>query len=61
YEGINLVDTPQPGQYDAIVVAVGHDQFRTLGSAGMRRFGKPLHVLFDVKYLFPKEEVDGRL
>ncbi|HMZ71440.1 MAG: Vi polysaccharide biosynthesis UDP-N-acetylglucosamine C-6 dehydrogenase TviB [Pseudomonadales bacterium] len=61
YEGINLVDTPQPGQYDAIIVAVGHDQFRALGSTGMRRFGKPLHVLFDVKYLFPKEEVDGRL
>lgn len=61
YSDITLIDAPQEGQYDAIIIAVGHDQFRTLGSAGIRRFGKPLHVLFDVKYLFPKAEVDGRL
>jgi len=27
----------------------------------IRGFGKPKHVLFDVKYMFPAEQTDGRL
>jgi len=51
----------EPGRYDAVILAVGHQQFRDMGAEGMRRLLKPGGVLFDVKYVFRREEVDGRL
>ena len=59
--GIELVAQPQAGAYDAIVVAVAHREFAALGAAGLRAFGKPDAVLYDVKYVLPKADVDGRL
>jgi UDP-N-acetyl-D-galactosamine dehydrogenase len=59
--GLELVDAPAVGAYDAIIVAVGHRQFAALGSAGIRALGKPSSVLYDVKYVLPRGEVDGRL
>ena len=59
--GIELVAQPKPGHYDAIILAVAHRQFQELGVAGIRALGKPGAVLFDVKYLLPTTEVDGRL
>jgi len=58
-----LVPTEQPvhGSYDAIVVAVGHKQFVAMGAEGVRAFGKPQSVVYDVKYVLPREAVDGRL
>jgi UDP-N-acetyl-D-glucosamine/UDP-N-acetyl-D-galactosamine dehydrogenase len=52
---------PGQGDYDAIVVAVGHDQFRALGVEGIRSYGKTDCVLYDVKYILPRSAVDGRL
>ena len=51
----------KPGTYDAIVVGVAHDQFRQMGIAKIRELGKRNHVLYDIKYVFPAGEVDGRL
>ncbi len=59
--GLKPVAKPRDGAYDAIVMAVGHSQFRELGLAKVRSFGKPKHVLYDIKYLFPASKVDGRL
>jgi UDP-N-acetyl-D-galactosamine dehydrogenase len=59
--GIVPVATPEKGAYDAIVVAVGHRQFRELGIDGIRALGRPGAVVYDVKYLFPADAVDGRL
>ncbi len=59
--GIALQEELSDGKYDAILIAVAHKQFREIGSAALRRLGKPGAVLFDVKYLFPAEETDGRL
>jgi UDP-N-acetyl-D-galactosamine dehydrogenase len=59
--GISPISAVERGAYDAIIVAVGHDQFRALGSEGIRAFGKPQSVLFDVKYILPRTAVDGRL
>ena len=58
---IELIPSPEKGQYDAIILAVGHNQFRALSSEGIRAFGKEGAVLFDVKYVLPKDEVDARL
>jgi UDP-N-acetyl-D-galactosamine dehydrogenase len=43
------------------VIAVAHDQFKALGIAGVRRFCKKTHVVYDIKYVFPRAQVDGRL
>jgi UDP-N-acetyl-D-galactosamine dehydrogenase len=56
-----LVDAPKPGSYDAIIVAVAHRQFLELGAAGIRRFGSPNMVVFDIKHVLPKGQSDGRL
>jgi len=59
--GIRLLKTPKPQHYDAVVMAVAHDEFRRLGIRAVRRFAKPKHVLYDIKYLFQRADVDGRL
>ncbi len=59
--GIAPVAEAEPGVYDAIIVAVGHRQFADLGAAGIRALGKPESVVYDVKYVLPREAVDGRL
>jgi UDP-N-acetyl-D-galactosamine dehydrogenase len=61
--GIALVpaDGLRDGAYDAIVVAVGHREFAAAGAAGLRRYGKPGAVLYDVKSMLPRDAVDGRL
>lgn len=59
--GITPVTELQDGRYDAIVLAVAHSQFRDMGAAGMRAFGKKEHVLFDLKYVLPKGDADIRL
>jgi len=56
-----LVDAPQPGAYDAIVVAVAHDEFRAMGVEGLRRMASGRAVIYDIKGIFPKEAVDARL
>lgn len=59
--GIELIADPAAGRYDAIVLAVAHEEFRGLGSEGLRRLGGPQHVLYDIKHVMPKSAVDGRL
>jgi UDP-N-acetyl-D-galactosamine dehydrogenase len=59
--GLSLVDRPEPGRYDAVVLAVAHDRFVALGADGVRAFAKPGAVLFDVKRALPRESVDGCL
>jgi len=56
-----LSEVPQAGQYAAIVVAVGHRQFQELGEAGIKAFGQPGAVVYDVKSLLPLGAADGRL
>ena len=59
--GIVPIKTPAAGAYDAVVMAVAHKEFRKLGIESIRAFGKPAHVLYDIKYVFRSVEVDGRL
>lgn len=47
--------------YDAIILAVNHNQFKELGADKIHSFGKQNHVLFDVKNVLTKEQADGRL
>ena len=48
-------------KYDAIILAVNHDEFKSLGADKIHALGKDNHILFDVKNVLPKDKVDGRL
>jgi len=56
-----LADIPTHGHYDAIILAVGHQQFISMGAQGIKAFGKPGAVIYDVKSVFPLGTADGRL
>ena len=58
---IKPIDKPIKGKYDAIVIAVAHDEFKKLTADQIRAFGKDNHVLYDIKYLLKTNESDGRL
>ncbi len=55
------VTLPEEGTYDAIVLAVAHDEFRSLGAPAIRSYGKAQHILYDLKYLLSREDSDIRL
>jgi len=55
------VKTPAQGAYDGIIIAVAHEQFVKLGASGIRAFGKPEHVLYDLKYVLAADQADLRL
>lgn len=59
--GLTPVAVPPTGAYDGIILAVAHQQFKALGAEKIRAFGKPEHVLYDLKYLLTAEESDLRL
>lgn len=59
--GLELMSDPPKGSYDAMILAVGHRAFVDAGTAGIREYGKETSILYDVKSIFPKSEVDGRL
>ncbi|MCQ4271901.1 Vi polysaccharide biosynthesis UDP-N-acetylglucosamine C-6 dehydrogenase TviB [Pseudomonas kuykendallii] len=59
--GISPISEPSLGTYDGIVLAVAHDEFRTLGAESIRKYGKKRQVLYDLKYLLSAEESDLRL
>ncbi len=58
---LKLVNDPEQGAYDVVVVAVGHEQFKALGEKGIRAFGKPTSLVYDIKYVLPAGASDERL
>lgn len=56
-----LAELPPPGEYAAIVLAVGHREFIAMGELGIRALGVPEAVLFDVKGILPNGAADARL
>jgi UDP-N-acetyl-D-galactosamine dehydrogenase len=59
--GIQLVNRLDKDRYDAIVVAVAHNQFKEISTRVLRKYGKEKHVLYDIKHIFNSLETDGRL
>lgn len=60
--GIRLVAEPENGAYDAIILAVAHQQFAEAGATRIREFGKPgQHLLYDLKYVLARPFSDLRL
>lgn len=59
--GVSVVESPKDGQYDAIILAVAHDQFKQMTADEIRSFGRNSHVLYDLKYILDKTQSDIRL
>ncbi len=59
--GLEISREATAGEYDAILVAVAHDEFREMGTHSIRAYGKKKHILYDLKSVLPKDEVDIRL
>ena len=58
---IEPIDKPIKDKYDAIILAVSHDEFKSLTEGQIRDYGKDNHVLYDIKYLLKANQSDGRL
>lgn len=59
--GIDLLDTPNKGEYDAVMLAVPHREYASLSASELRAFLKDNGVLFDLKGVLPLGEADLRL
>ena len=59
--GIILEKDLRVGLYDAIILAVDHNEYRIWGEEKIRSFGKDRHILYDLKYILPREGSDKRL
>ncbi|ERS03606.1 Vi polysaccharide biosynthesis protein vipA/tviB [Acinetobacter sp. COS3] len=59
--GITPVTVVNKACYDAMILAVAHNQFKEMGETGIRALGKEIHVLYDLKYVLDQSESDLRL
>ncbi|ATU46724.1 Vi polysaccharide biosynthesis UDP-N-acetylglucosamine C-6 dehydrogenase TviB [Acinetobacter junii] len=59
--GISIIESPKSAEYDAIILAVAHEQFKQMSIKEIRQLGKQEHVLYDLKYVLAQHESDIRL
>jgi UDP-N-acetyl-D-galactosamine dehydrogenase len=57
----NFITTLNKNTYDAIIIAVAHDKFRSMGIKNISVLGKKNYILFDLKHIFYANESDFRL
>ena len=58
---IDMILELKNNTYDAIIVTVGHNVFKDLGSENIKALGKQNFIIYDTKSLLPRDDVDGRL
>ena len=46
FTSFNLIESPKNNEYDAVIIAVSHDQFKTIGPKNIRNLGKKNFVFF---------------
>jgi len=59
--GIEPISAPSASAYDAIILAVAHNEFRDMGAAGIRALCKNAAIIYDLKYLLSPAGSDLRL
>ncbi len=59
--GLNIMTEVPEGTYDAVILAVGHREFKSMGPKAIRAKLKGNGVLFDMKAIFSAAESDLRL
>ncbi len=58
---IQTLDYPEPNKYDAIIIAVPHNEFVEMGGSEIGQFGKKDSIIFDLKHILDKKYSDLRL
>ncbi|MDJ0699515.1 MAG: nucleotide sugar dehydrogenase [Woeseiaceae bacterium] len=58
---IELLEEPERGSYDVVIVAVAHSIFKEQGAQGVRAYGNGNSVVYDIKYVLPADASDDRL
>lgn len=59
--GLAPVSALKNNEYDAVILAVAHDQFKQMTVAEIHALGKTKHVLYDLKYALNKQDSSIRL
>ena len=59
--GLAPIQSLQSNQYDAIILAVAHDQFTQMAAGDFKELGKAKYVLYDLKYILDKQQSNIRL
>ncbi|MEM8732169.1 MAG: Vi polysaccharide biosynthesis UDP-N-acetylglucosamine C-6 dehydrogenase TviB [Pseudomonadota bacterium] len=59
--GLDLLDQPEAGRYDAVILAVAHSPFKEMGAEALRRYARAQSVLVDLKSALPRAQSDLRL
>ena len=57
YPNTNLINDT----YDGVIITVAHEIFKNMGIKKIKNLCKKKCVIYDLKYLFSKQEVDIRL
>lgn len=55
---IELIENPASEYYDAIILAVNHKQFVTIGKDGLNNYLKPDGIFYDIKEVLSKKNVE---
>lgn len=58
---IEIIQQLENNCYHALIIAVAHQKFIAMGLSQIRALGTKNHILYDVKHIFSKQEVDSRL
>ena len=59
--GINMIDKPKKKFYDAIVLAVAHEEFVSIKEKDLIDYAKKNYIIYDLKYILPQGSSDLRL
>lgn len=59
--GLDLINKPSQNHYDAVILCVAHDEIKAMRTEHITALCKTNHVIYDVKYVLDKEQVDDRL
>lgn len=59
--GVSLIDQPDEGAYDGVIIAVAHSVFREGGMGRIAHWTKENHVVFDLKHVLPRDAGAARL
>lgn len=58
---VTIIENPKTNYYDAIVLAVAHEEFRNMSLNQLKNYGKKEVLIYDLKYIFSNEDTDLRL
>lgn len=59
--GLEVSKTPNQGMYDAVIIAVAHNEFKNMGINSIQKLCRKEHIIYDLKYVLPKDDADIRL